>query len=272
MPSTRSTSSTFRTHIRPPTGWPLPDCAELFRYRDFFRSLILRDITVLYKQTILGVSWAVLTPLFSMVVFSVVFGRMAQLPSDGLPYPVFSFIALVPWASESLIQQSAVFTKVYFPRIFIPLVPIASKILDMIIALALLGVLLAIFRIRPTASVFWLPVPVAILLVFTAGLALWFSAWAIQFRDVRHGLSPLLQVLMYASPVVWPLSLVPEAYRGWYALYPLGGVIESFRICVTGAAPLPWDLLLPGGAVALVTLVSGIFYFRRAEDRFADVA
>jgi lipopolysaccharide transport system permease protein len=259
--------------------------SELYRYRDLLYFMVLRDITVLYKQSVLGFAWAIINPLVSMVIFSIVFGKLAKVPSDGIPYPIFSYAALIPWtyfsgtlnaSSSSLITNSSVFTKVYFPRIIIPLTPVLSKMVDMLISLIMLFVLMLIFGIAPSYKLLLLPLLIFILALATAGLGSFFSSLAIQYRDVKFGLTFFIPLLMYAAPVVFPASLILEnfgrtAYLA-YALYPVTGVIEGFRAAIVFDKPIPWDLIMISSAGAMVLFVFGLYTFRRLEDWFADVA
>jgi len=263
------------------SGWQLFDWKEIVEYRDLLYFLILRDVTVLYKQTVLGIAWAILTPFFSMVVFSVIFGMLLNVGSDGRPYPVFSFAALLPWtyfsgaltgAAGSLITGAALFNKVYFPRVFIPLVPVFSKLLDFAIASAMLAMMMIYYRVQPSWNVLYLPVLILLMMSTAAGLGLFLSALAVQYRDIRHAMSFVVQILMYAAPVVWPVSKIPEAYRLWYGLYPMVGVIEGFRAAVLNTGPMPWSLIGMGSITALVSLIAGGLYFRRTERLFADLA
>lgn len=274
-------TTTTQTIIEAKKGWQVIDWRELRQYRDLFYFLVLRDIKVLYKQTVLGFAWAILQPVFSMVVFSIVFGRLAQIPSDGVPYPLFSYAALVPWtyfagamngATNSLISNGAMLSKVYFPRLVIPMTPVLAKLVDFVIALAIVAVLMLWYRTPPTWNVLYLPLLVLLMVLTAAGIGMWLSALAIQYRDVRFAISFLSQLLMYAAPVVWPVSLVPIEYRLVYGLYPMAGVIEGFRAALLGSAPMPWDLIGMGTVSALLLALSGAFYFRRMERVFADVA
>jgi len=274
--------------IRPRKGWQIIDWKEICSYRDLFYFLVLRDITVVYKQTVLGFAWALLNPFFNMVVFTFVFGRMAGVPSDGIPKPIFYYSALLPWtyfaaaltgSTNSLIQGSTVFTKVYFPRMFIPLVPVCSKLMDLSIASLLLGALMLFFRVPPSTQVLFIPLLLMVLVLTASGAGLWLSALAIQFRDVRHAITFTVQLLMYAAPVVWPVSLLSKAFphaagtvRLIYGVYPMAGVIEGFRSAVLGRTPMPWDLIGMGFFSAMLLFLSGAFFFRRAERVFADVA
>ena len=270
------------TIIREPRrGWRAVDVRELLAYRDLFRFLVARDIKVVYKQTVLGFGWAILRPVFSMIVFSVVFGRLAKVPSDGVPYPLFSYAALVPWtyfqtsmtqSTGSLIQGARIVTKVYFPRIFIPLAPVVAGLVDFVIALSIVGILMAWYGTIPTVNALFLPLLIVIMVLTSASAGLWLSILAAQYRDVRFAVQFLVQLLMYAAPVVWPASLIPAKYRILYGLYPMAGVIEGFRSALLATNPMPWDLIIPGTLSALAMFITGLFYFRRTERILADVA
>ncbi len=270
-----------RNIIERKSGWQFIDWVELGEYKDLFYFLVWRDIKVLYKQTVLGFAWAVINPVFTMIVFSIVFGRLAQIPSEGVPYPIFSFAALVPWtyfssamsgSTQSLVSNQNMLTKVYFPRLVIPMTPVLAKLVDFGIAFVILLLMMAGFSIAPTWNVVFLPWLIVLMILTAAGVGMWLSALAIQYRDVRFALSFIAQLLMYAAPVVWPASLVPEQLRPLYGLYPMAGVIEGFRSALLGTNPMPWDLILPGTLSAVVIAISGAFYFRRLERIFADVA
>ena len=271
--------------IEPRSGWKFIDWRELFRYKDLLYFMVKREVIILYKQTILGIAWAIIRPVFSMIVFSIIFGGLAQVPSDGIPYPVFSYVALVPWtyfstamtkSTQSLIGSTSIFTKVYFPRLIIPLTPIISGLVDFIIALGVVGFLMAYFHIVPTWNILWLPLLVIIMIMTSAGIGMWLSAMAIQYRDVRYAIQFMSQLLMYAAPVVWPLSLLSEKFGDniamWYGLYPMVGVIEGFRSALIGTNPMPWNLIMMGAISGSVLLLTGSLYFRRKERIFADVA
>ena len=261
------------------------DWRELREYRDLFYFLIDRDIKVLYKQTVLGFGWAILRPVLSMVIFTVIFGGLAQVDSDGVPYALFSYAALVPWlyfstalsaGALSLVNNTDMLTKVYFPRLIFPLTPVFSKLVDFVISFAIVFILMAWFRIAPTARVLYLPLLVGLMMLTAAGMGLWFAALSVQYRDVKHAIPFLTQILMYAAPVVWSASLIAERFgqsgRVLFGLYPMVGVIEGFRAALIGSGPMPWDTIGVGAASALVIFVSGLFYFRRMEVHFADVA
>jgi lipopolysaccharide transport system permease protein len=267
--------------IEPKKGWQPVNWKELWEYRDLLYFMVRRDISVLYKQTILGFAWAIIRPLFSMVIFSVVFGRWAKVPSDGIPYPIFSYAALVPWtyfsgamtgATQSLISNSSMFTKVYFPRLIIPLTPIISGLLDFAIAFLFMGALMIWFQVVPTSNIVFLPLLLFLMILTAAGIGIWLSALAIQYRDIKYAVQFLSQILMYAAPVVWPASLIPHQFRLIYGLYPMGGIIEGFRAALIGHRSMPWDLIAAGAFSALVLCFTGTLYYRRKEKIFADVA
>lgn len=269
-----------QTIIEPPKGWQLINWKELRAYKDMFYLLVLRDVTVLYKQTVLGYAWAIISPLFSMVIFSVVFGRLAKVPSDGIPYPIFSYVALLPWtyfsaamtaSTASLIGSANMFTKVYFPRLIIPMVPVFAKLVDFAIAFLIVAGMMVWYKIVPTMNMVFLPLLVILMILTAGGIGMWLSAMSIQYRDIKHTTPFIAQLLMYAAPVVWPASLIPEKYRLLYGLYPMAGVIEGFRSALIGKNQMPWDLIGIGAISALLIAYTGALYFRRKEDLFADV-
>ena len=270
-----------QTVIEPKKGWQLIDWRELREYRDLFYFLVWRDVKVLYKQTVLGFSWAIIRPVFSMLIFSVVFGELADVPSDGVPYPIFSYAALLPWtyfstamadSTNSLVTNARMLSKVYFPRLVIPMTPVLAKLVDFAIASVILGLMMAWYGIVPTANIVFLPMLIVLMILTASGIGMWLSALAVQYRDVKHATVFLVQLMMYAAPVVWPASLIPEAYRLAYGLYPMAGVIEGFRAALIGTQPMPWDFIGMGALAAAVVALSGAFYFRRMERVFADVA
>lgn len=280
-PRERAPQPSVETVIAPRGARRLIEWRELVAYRDLFRFLVRRDVRVLYKQSVLGIAWAVIGPVFSMLIFTVVFGRLAKVPSDGVPYSIFAYTALVPWtyfssatstSTNSLVSNVGLLTKVYFPRLLIPLTPVCAKLVDFAIALALLGALLVFYGIAPTAGLVFLPLLLVLMVMSAAGIGMWLSALALQYRDVKFAVPLIVQLLMYAAPVVWPASLVPDPYRPIYGLYPMVGVIEGFRSALLGTQPMPWDLIAPGAAVATLGFLTGALYFRRLERVFADVA
>lgn len=257
------------------------DWQELYRYRDMFRFLTLRSIKARYAQSVIGVGWAVIQPLFSMLVFTIVFGKLAKVSSDGLPYALFSFTALVPWtyfanaltdSTASLISNSAMLSKVYFPRLILPLSAVVAKLMDFVLALAILFVLMAFYGATPTVGIFALPILIVMMVLAAAGAGMWLTALAVQYRDVSYAMGFVVQLLMYAAPVVYPATLVPERYRLFYALNPMVGVIEGFRSALLGTRAMPWDMIGIGAVVAAILFASGASYFRRKERIFADVA
>ena len=270
----------LRTVIEPPSGWQLVDWRELWHYRDLLYFLVWRDIKTRYAQSILGVGWAVIQPVFTMIVFTVVFGRLANISSDDVPYAIFSYTALVPWtyfagsltsSSGSLIGAAGMITKVYFPRLVIPIAPVLAKLLDFAIAMLILLGLMLWFRTPPTIWALTLPLLVLLMMLSAAGMGMWLTALSRQYRDIKYGLNFGVQLLMYASPVVYPASKVPEQFRLLYGLNPMAGVIEGFRSALLGTNPMPWDLLAVGTVVAIVLAISGAMYFGRMERVFADV-
>lgn len=270
------------TTIAPAGRWTPVDVRELWAYRGLLVFLVWRDIKVRYAQTALGAAWAVLQPLLSMFVFTVIFGTFAKVPSDGLPYAAFALAALVPWtyfstafaaATNSLVQNTNLITKVYFPRLVIPFSSVIAGLLDLAIAFVLLLVVMAFYRIVPApAALVGVPVLVVVMVLTTAGVGCWLSALNIKYRDVKYVTPFLIQVLQYALPIVYPLSLVPQRYRWFYALNPMVAVIEGFRSLLLRSGPLDWALVARAGAIATAVFVGGVLYFRRTERLFADVA
>lgn len=269
--------------IVPPRRWPTLDLRELWAYRSLFFFLIWRDIKSRYSQTVLGAGWAVFQPLLTMVIFTVVFGRFARIPSEGAPYALFSLAALVPWtyfasavsaSSNSLVVERGLVTKVYFPRLVIPSAPVLASLVDFSVAFAVLLLVILGYGLVPSpASVLLLPLLVVIMAMTALGVGCWLSALNIQYRDVRHLTPFLVQAWLYASPVVYPMSLVPQEYRLAYALNPMVAVIAEFRAVLLGTSPpLGWPELAASLAGAILIFGSGVLYFRRTERIFADVA
>jgi len=273
------------TTIKPKSGWVSIDWKELIDYKDLLYFLVKREIKVLYKQTILGFSWAIIRPLFSMFVFTFIFSNLANFPSDNIPYPLFSYVALVPWtyfsssltkSTQSLISSKGMFTKVYFPRLIIPIVPVLSCLVDFVISFSLVLIFMVYYKINLSLNVVFIPFLIAIMIISASGVGMWLSALSIQYRDVKHGMGFLIQLLMYSAPVVWPLSLLKEKYGDLiiflYGFYPMAGVIEGFRSCLIGQTPMPWRLIICGAFSALTFFIFGSYYFKRKEKYFADVA
>ncbi len=268
--------------IEPVRGWPTINVGELLSYRGLLWHLVWRDVKSRYSQTVLGAGWAVLQPVLSMIVFSVIFGRFARVPSDGVPYPVFSLAALVPWAyfssalngsSNSLLISRSLLTKVYFPRLVIPASPVFAALVDFAIAFGVLLLVMAWYGRAPGLETLWvLPSVLTIIGLTAMGAGCCLAALNVQYRDVRH-LSPfLVQIWMYASPIVYSISLMPEKYRSIYALNPLVGAITGLRAALLGTAPPTWTQMGLSLGVAVVIFLVGTLYFRRTERVFADVA
>ena len=271
---------TIKTIIDADQRPKLIDWQELWRYRDLFYFLIWRDIKTRYAQSVLGIGWAIIQPLFSMVVFTIVFGNLAKVSSDGVPYAIFSYTALVPWtyfssaltdSTNSLVNASNMITKVYFPRLVLPIAPVFGKLIDFGIAMVILVGFMVYFQIAPTVWALFLPYLILLMILAAAGIGMWLTAMAIQYRDIRYAMSLVVTLLMYAAPVVYPASSVPENWRIWYALNPMVGVIEGFRASLLGTTAMPWDFILVGSISAFVFFFSGLVYFRRMEKIFADV-
>lgn len=259
----------------------LIDWKELSAYRDLLYFLIVRGIRAKYAQSVLGVSWAVIQPLFTMLVFTVVFGNLAKISSDGVPYALFSFAALMPWtyfsgvlneASNSLTTNANMLSKVYFPRMVLPLAALFGKLLDFSITLLVMGVLLAMFNYTPSYQLVYLPLLLLYLLMTALGPSLILAAWSVQYRDIKYAMTFIVQLLMYAAPVVYPLSYIPEKYQTWYALNPLVGVVEGFRAAILGTSAMPWTIMGIGFSMSFALLLVGLFTFSRLERTFADVA
>ena len=257
---------------------------EIFLYRDLLYFLVLKEITILYKQTILGFSWAIIRPFMNMVIFTIIFGKIANIPSDGVPYPIFSFVALVPWtffstsltkSSNSLLSNVGLFTKVYFPRIFIPITPIIASLLDFFIALIIVFLMMFWFNIYPNSNIIYLPYLIMLMFLTSAGLGMFFSSLAIQYRDVRHGITFLSQMLMYAAPVAWPVTLMEDklgdSITFWYSFYPMVGVIEGFRSCLLGTISMPWIYIINGTVASILIFFFGAYFYTKKEKIIADV-
>jgi lipopolysaccharide transport system permease protein len=269
------------TVIEPKSGWRLIDFKELWQYRDLFYFLVWRSVKARYAQSTIGIGWAVIQPLFSMLVFTIVFGRLAKISSDGVPYAVFSFAALVPWtyfanalseSTASLVTNSNLLSKVYFPRLILPLSSVLAKLVDFSIAMVLLLGLLVFYGMMPNWGVLALPLLIVLMMLTAAGLGMWLTSLSVQYRDVNYAIGFIVQLLMYSAPVVYPASLIPEKYQLLYALNPMVGVIEGFRSALLGTRPMPWHFLAMGTITALAVAITGALYFRRKERLFADVA
>lgn len=277
---TRNSSALEPKIIEARSTFEMIDWRELWQYRDLFYSLVWRDVKTRYAQSILGIGWAVVQPVFNMVVFTIIFGNLARIDSDGVPYAIFSFAALVPWtyfsgalagAAGSLIAASGMITKVYFPRLVVPVAPVLGKLVDFAIATLILFGMMAWFHIPPTIWALTLPLLVLLMILTATGMGIWLAALSVQYRDVNYAMQFAIQVLMYAAPVIYPVSKIPARFRLLYGLNPMAGVIEGFRSALLGAAPMPWDLLIMGSITSILITISGIVYFRHMERIFADV-
>jgi lipopolysaccharide transport system permease protein len=266
--------------IRPSRGWAALDLADLWQYRELIYFLTWRDIKVRYKQTVLGGAWAIIQPFFTMVVFSIFFGRLAGIPSDGLPYPIFAYCALLPWqlfahalteSSNSLVANERLITKVYFPRLVIPISTIFAGLLDFLIAFVVLIGMMMYYHIRPTAAVWTVPLFLLLAVGAALGIGLWLSALNVQYRDVRYTIPFLTQFWLFLTPVAYPSTLVPVSWRALYGLNPMAGVVEGFRWALLGKAEGPGALLAVSVTIVVLVLVGGLYYFRRMEKTFADV-
>jgi len=266
--------------IEPPGGFGNLDLRELWEYRELLYFSVWRDIKVRYKQTALGAAWAVIQPFMTMVVFSIFFGRLAGVPSDGVPYPIFAYTALVPWtyfanalsqASNSLVEQERVITKIYFPRLIVPLAPVVAGLLDFAIAFGVLILMMLAYSIPLSARVLALPLFILLAAATALGVGLWLASINVIYRDVRYTVPFLIQFWLFATPIAYPVSLVPEALRPLYALNPMVGVVEGFRWALLGTAEAPGPLVLVSSLVVVALLVGGLYYFRRTEDTFADL-
>lgn len=265
--------------IEPPKGFEAIDFAELRRYRDLFYFLVLRDVKVLYAQTILGFSWAILNPAVQIILFTVIFGKVANVPTDGIPYFLFSTVAIIPWtymseamvnSSQSLVSEQGMLGKVYFPRMIYPLTPLLSKLVDFCISLVFLVGVLIYFRVTPTWNMLLLPVFVLYMMFIPAGIGLWLSSLAVRFRDVKFAMSFIIRLLIYTAPVLYSASSIPTQYRLLYSLNPIVGVVEGYRSCLLGT-PMPWEFILPSMVSSVVLLLTGAMYFRRMERVIVDV-
>ena len=265
--------------IEPSKGFVPIKFKELWEYRELLYFLIWRDIKVRYKQTALGAAWAIIQPLMTMVVFSIFFGKLGKMPSDGLPYPIFSFAALVPWTlfangltqgTQSLVGSSNLIKKVYFPRLIIPTATVLAGVVDFLISFAVLLVLMLIYGITPTINTLWLPAFLLLTLITSLGISFWLSALNVEYRDVKYIIPFLTQIWLFATPIAYSSSLLSEPWRTIYGLNPMVGVVEGFRWALLGTNTQPGYMILVSSMVSILLLVTGAFYFRRMERTFAD--
>jgi len=268
------------TVVEPSRGWISLKLRDVWEYRELLYFLTWRDIKVRYKQTALGATWAVIQPFFTMVVFSLFFGRLAKIPSDGIPYPIFAYAALVPWtffaqglnqSSNSLVGSSNLITKVYFPRLVIPISSVLSGLVDFVIAFAVLVGMMFYYGLYPTAAIVFLPGLLLLALTTALGVGLWLSALNVKYRDVRYTVGFLTQFWLFATPIAYPSSLLPEPWRTIYGLNPMVGVVEGFRWALLGTKTAPGPVVAVSALVAIALLIGGAFYFRRMEKTFADI-
>ncbi len=267
--------------IQPSKGWVSLKLHELWEYRELLYFLTWRDIKVRYKQTVLGAAWAIIQPFFTMVIFSLFFGKLAKIPSDGIPYPIFSYAALVPWtffarglaqASNSLVGGARLIKKVYFPRLAMPIATVFGGVVDFVLAFIVLLGMMLFYSIVPTVNVLWLPLFLLLALTTSLGVSLWLSAMNVQFRDVRYIVPFLTQFWLFATPIAYPSSLIENPlWQSLYAINPMVGVVEGFRWALLGTDTAPGPMIIVSSLAALTLLISGAFYFRRMEKTFADV-
>jgi len=280
IPNSQSEIELPTLFIRPQTGWTAAGLKELWEYRELLYFLTWRDIKVRYKQTVLGAAWAIIQPFFMMVVFSLFFGYLAKVPSDGIPYPIFAYCALLPWqlfahalteSSNSLVANERLITKVYFPRLVVPISAVLGGLLDFAIAFVILLLMMAYYGVRPTWAIVTLPAFLLLAMLTALGVGLWLSALNVKYRDVRYTISFLIQFWLFATPVAYSASIVPARWRALYGLNPMAGVVEGFRWALLGKSEGPGALLAVSVAVVILILIGGLYYFRRMEAEFADV-
>lgn len=279
--SEQNTASLPHLRIQPSKGWVSLQLKEVWAYRELLYFLTWRDIKVRYKQTVLGAAWAIIQPFFTMVVFSLFFGNLAQIPSDGVPYPIFSYTALVPWtffaaalgaSSNSLVGSANLIKKIYFPRLVIPISSVISGSVDFLLAFVVLFIMMLVFGIFPTANVIFLPFLLLLAVMTSLGIGLWLSAMNVQFRDVRYTVPFITQFWLFATPIAYPSSLIEnDLLRTIYGINPMTGVVEGFRWALLGTDTAPGPIIIVSFLAATLLLVSGTFYFRRMEKTFADV-
>jgi lipopolysaccharide transport system permease protein len=268
------------TVIEPSTGWIPIDVKEIWKFRELLYFLTKREIQVRYKQTVLGGLWAIIQPVFTMVVFTLFFGRLAKIPSDGIPYPIFVYAGLLPWtyfanalsaSGNSLVGNANLIRKVYFPRIIIPGSSSLAGLLDFFVAMLVLGFLMAYYNYVPGLAILLFPFLVGLTFLCAVGVGLWLSALNVQYRDIRYVIPFLVQLWLFLSPVIYPVSIVPTKYQWLLALNPMGGVIEAYRASLLGHVPVDWFLLGISTVIIIILFVIGLYYFRRMERTFADV-
>ncbi|MBC8359484.1 MAG: ABC transporter permease [Candidatus Aminicenantes bacterium] len=277
----QATNPTLGTTIIEPRKGLMPiDFKEIWNYRELFYFLTKRDIKVRYKQTVLGGLWAIIQPVFTMIVFTIFFGRLAKIPSDGIPYPIFVYAGLLPWtyfanaltsSGNSLVGNANLITKVYFPRLIVPASASLAGLLDFFIAMLVLGAMMIYYQFLPGISILLFPFLLGLTFLCAVGVGLWLSALNVQYRDIRYAIPFIIQLWMFISPVIYPISIVNEKYQWLLAINPMGGLIKAYRASLLGHLPIDWPLLGISTTIILLTFFSGLYYFRRMERYFADV-
>ena len=266
--------------IKPISGWQVVDVRELLDYKDLFYFLIWRDIKSLYAQTIMGFMWAIMQPGIQIVLFTIIFGKIAKLPTDGVPYTLFVTLAVVPWSymstamgssGQSLVSNQGMLGKIYFPRLIYPIVPVLSKLVDFGISLVIVFLVILYYQVNLTWNILFLPLFLIMMICIPAGIGMWLSALAIRFRDVQFAMQFIVRMLMYTAPIIYSASTIDPAYRFLYSLNPIVGVIEGFRSSLLGTE-MPWIFIIPGMVSTAILLVTGALYFRRLERVFVDVS
>ena len=277
-------NSSLATHdvvtiIKPSVGWQLSDLKELKEYQDLFFFLVWRDIKVIYAQTIFGFAWAIFNPLIQIIVFTIIFGNIAKISTDGIPYVLFTTLGVIPWtymsqsmsaSSQSLVAGKSMLGKIYFPRLIFPFSSLLSKLVDFGISMGIVLCVMVYFQVSPSWNLMYLPIFFMMMIIIPAGVGLWFSSLAIRFRDVRFMMQFLMQMMMYSAPIVYSASTIPDGYRFFYSLNPIVGVIEGYRACLLGL-PIQWVYVWPGIVLAMLIFISGAIYFKRTEFLMVDV-
>lgn len=269
-----------KTRVQPSKGWIGINLAEVWQYRELLYFLVWRDVKVRYKQTVMGALWAIIQPFLTMVVFSLFFGKLAKMPSEGIPYPIFAYAALVPWtffanalsqASNSLVVNANMIKKIYFPRLVMPVASVLAGVVDFFLAFIVLVGMILYYKYPLTINVVWLPFFVMLAFITALGVGLWLAAMNVQFRDVRYTIPFIIQVWLFATPIAYPSSILPEFWQPIYGINPMVGVVEGFRWALLGTDPVLKPVIIVSFAGAVLLLVSGAYYFRRMEKSFADV-
>ncbi len=266
--------------LEPSRGWISLQLMELWEYRELFYFLVSRNVKIRYSQTLVGAAWAVIQPLLTMVIFSIFFGHLGKMPSDGIPYPLFSYAALLLWqlfattigiSSKSLVVDQQLITKIYFPRLIIPIATVFVGLLDFVIAFVLLIIMMGYYGIVPTPALGLMPVFVFLTIMFTLGISIWLAALNVFYRDIQYVVPFLIQIWLFATPIAYPSSLVPAAWQLWYSLNPMVGLIEGFRWSLLGHTPPLAGTLIVSTLVNILLLISGLMFFKRMERTFADI-